>query len=74
MYSNHAALFRRASVLGFAWILVAVRFSPNVADAHGVVGNRIFLSPIVGNDALPDNALSLTSRRSDYAFSLLPAF
>ncbi len=44
------------------------------AYAHGIVGNRIFLSPIVGNDAFPDNALNLTMRRSDYEFSLLPAF
>ena len=44
-----------------------------LASAHGVVGNRIFLSPIVGNDAFPDNALNLTTRRSNYEFSLLPA-
>jgi hypothetical protein len=44
-----------------------------VAYAHGVVGNRIFLSPILGNDAFPDNALDFTTRRSDYEFSLLPA-
>ncbi len=43
------------------------------ARAHGIVGDRIFLSPIVGNDAFPDNALDLSVRRSDYAFSLLPA-
>jgi hypothetical protein len=35
---------------------------------------EIFLSPIVGNDAFPDNAFSLTMRRSDYQFSLLPEF
>jgi hypothetical protein len=45
---------------------------PARALAHGEVGNRIFLSPIVGNDAFPENALSLTIRRSDYEFSLLP--
>jgi hypothetical protein len=50
-----------------------VPFSPDLAYGHGVVGNRTFLSPIVGNDAFPDNALSFTSRRSDYAYSLLPA-
>ena len=44
------------------------------AYAHGVVGNRVFLSPIVGNDAFPDNALDLTMRRGNYEFSLLPAF
>ena len=38
---------------------------PSVASAHGVVGDRIFISPIVGNDAFPDNALDLTTRRSD---------
>jgi len=45
-----------------------------VALAHGIVGNRIFLSPIIGNDAFPDNAASLTVRGSDYEFSLLPEF
>jgi hypothetical protein len=54
-------------------LLLLIHFSPSAAYAHGVVGDRIFLSPIVGNDAFPDNAFSLTSRRSDYAFSLLPA-
>lgn len=43
------------------------------AHAHGIVGNRIFLSPIVGNDAFPDAALDLSMRRSNYKFSLLPA-
>jgi hypothetical protein len=38
-----------------------------------IIGYRTFLSPIVGNDAFPDNALGLTMRRSDYEFSLLPA-
>jgi hypothetical protein len=47
---------------------------PGPASAHGVVGNRIFLSPIVGNDAFPDNALTLSARRSDYGFSLIPSF
>jgi len=47
-------------------------FSSN-AHGHGVVGDRIFLSPIVGNDAFPDNAFSLTTRRSDFDFSPLPA-
>jgi hypothetical protein len=77
MYRDDAAPFRRALVLRFAcatiFVAILIRFSPDVAYAHGVVGNRTFLSPIVGNDAFPDNALSLTSRRSDYAFSLLPA-
>jgi hypothetical protein len=44
-----------------------------LASAHGVVGNRIFLSPIVGNDAFPDSVLDLGVRRSDYQFSLMPA-
>jgi hypothetical protein len=61
-----------ASVVIFAAIVV-VR-GPSVADAHGVVGDRIFLSPIVGNDAFPDNALNLATHRSDYQFSLTPAF
>src|SRR5579884_2378631 len=42
------------------------------ASAHGVVGNRVFIAPIVGKDAFPDNALDLTLRLSNYAFSLLP--
>ena len=45
---------------------------PSAAFGHGVVGDRTFISPIVGNDAFPDNALSLTARRSNYDFSLLP--
>ena len=52
--------------------LVLILVLPNNSSAHGVVGNRIFLSPIVGNDAFPDNALDLTVRRSDYECSLLP--
>jgi hypothetical protein len=59
------------------WILVSASIftalTPRSSCAHGVVGNRIFLSPIVGNDAFPDNALNLTMRRSNYEFSLLPA-
>jgi hypothetical protein len=77
MQTGHLAPFRRVLVwrVVFAAILVVmlIRLSPEVAYGHGVVGNRTFLSPIVGNDAFPDNALSLTSRRSDYAFSLLPS-
>jgi hypothetical protein len=46
--------------------------TPRLAIAHGIIGNRIFISPIVGNDAFPDNALSITARGSDYEFSLLP--
>jgi hypothetical protein len=54
-------------------VAILIQLSPDLAYGHGVVGNRTFLSPIVGNDAFPDNAASLTSRRSNYAFSLLPA-
>ena len=76
MQRDHAVPFRRVvGRFGSVMILVAIliQLSPDLAYGHGVVGNRTFLSPIVGNDAFPDNALSLTSRRSDYAFSLLPA-
>jgi len=52
---------------------VFAALTPRVSVAHGIVGDRIFLSPIVGNDAFPDNALNLTTRRSNYDFSLLPA-
>jgi hypothetical protein len=52
--------------------LMLVSLLPGIAHAHGVVGDRIFLSPIVGNDAFPDNAASLTVRGSNYEFSLLP--
>jgi hypothetical protein len=52
--------------------LVAVLFTPQSGGAHGVVGNRIFLSPIIGNDAFPDNALNLTARGSNYQFTLVP--
>jgi hypothetical protein len=47
--------------------------TPCISFAHWVVGDRIFLSPIVSNDAFPDNALDLTMRRSNYEFSLLSA-
>ncbi len=62
----------RERPLGSALIALTLIFVPGITFAHGVVGNRIFLSPIVGNDAFPDNAFSLTVRRSDYEFSLLP--
>jgi hypothetical protein len=66
---------RKASwPLASAVILVAILLllGAAVAYAHGVVGNRVFLSPIVGNDAFPDNALDLAIGRSDYEFSLMP--
>jgi hypothetical protein len=74
---NPPLSFRRtnwplASVVTLAVMLVALR--PSVTNAHGIVGNRIFLSPIVGNDAFPDNSFGLGTHRSDYAFSLIPAF
>jgi hypothetical protein len=52
--------------------LTLILLVPGIATAHGVVGNRIFINPIVGNDAFPDNAFDLTTRRSNYEFSLLP--
>ncbi len=58
-------------IIMFASIIAAL--TPRISFAHGVVGNRIFLSPIVGNDAFPDNALNLAVRRSDYEFSLISA-
>ncbi len=81
MYAEYSFLCRRVVsggrvpralriVLSIAAIALVLRTS---ARAHGLVGDRIFLSPIVGNDAFPDNALDLSVRRSDDAFSLLPA-
>lgn len=66
----------RAKPFAAAVILVTVLplLRTTGAYAHGIVGNRVFLSPIVGNDAFPDNALDLTMRRSDYQFSLQPSF
>jgi hypothetical protein len=69
------------SLRGWSWPLasasiltaILVLLGSTGAHAHGVVGKRIFLSPIVGNDAFPDNALDLTMRRSNYEFSFLPA-
>jgi hypothetical protein len=57
-----------------AIVLIAIVLGPQITFGHGIVGNRIFLSPIVGNDAFPDNAGSLTARGSGYEFSLLPEF
>lgn len=54
--------------------VILMALAPDIARAHGVVGDRIFLSPIVGNDAFPDNALTFATRRSDYEFSLIPSF
>ena len=61
-----------ALVVIVAAIIAVVR--PSVAEAHGEVGSRIFLSPIIGNDAFPDNAFTVNTHRSDYEFSLLPSF
>ena len=78
MLRNGARIASRliGSRLMAATIILAmlIHFGSSPAYAHGVVGDRIFLSPIVGNDAFPDNAFSLTSRRSDYAFSFLSSF
>ena len=67
--------FRRTN-RAFASLVIIIAalaaLTPSTADAHGIVGDRTFLSPIVGNDAFPDNALDLTTRRSDYEFSLIP--
>jgi hypothetical protein len=65
---------RGVPLILIAYVAIAIPLIPSIVSAHGEVGNRIFLSPIVGNDAFPDNALSLTMRRSDYEFSLLPEF
>lgn len=62
-----------AVLVAFVGIMVFPCLLPVPASAHGVVGNRVFLSPIVGNDAFPDNALDLSVHRSNYEFSLLPA-
>jgi len=74
---NSPLVFRRtnwplASAVILTAMLVALR--PSVTYAHGIVGKRIFLSPIVGNDAFPDNAFGLGTHRSDYEFSLIPSF
>lgn len=61
----------RVGTLYRVFASVLLLLMPGLASAHGVVGDRIFLSPIVGNDAFPDNALDLSTRRSDYEFSLL---
>jgi hypothetical protein len=65
---------RGAPLILMVCAVIAVPLAPATASAHGMVGDRVFLNPIVGNDAFPDNALSLTMRRSDYQFSLLPEF
>lgn len=62
-----------AALVVFAVIVVLSSVLPVSVYAHGVVGNRIFLSPVVGNDAFPDNALDLSVGRSNYEFSLLGA-
>ena len=69
-----AGSLRRLAAWSLGFVISAVFLMSGLASAHGVVGDRIFLSPITGNDAFPDNAASLTLRRSDYEFSLLPAF
>jgi hypothetical protein len=75
--NNSPFAFRRTrwtltSVASLAAMLVTL--VPSNTFAHGQVGNHIFLSPIIGNDAFPDNALTVGTRRSDYQFSLMPSF
>ena len=65
-------LFAVRWLRAIALLLAIVQLTPALVYGHGVVGDRTFISPIVGNDAFPDNALSLTARRSNYDFSLLP--
>lgn len=55
-----------------ALLLGVFQLTASLTYGHGVVGDRTFISPIVGNDAFPDNALSFTVRRSNYDLSLLP--
>jgi hypothetical protein len=43
-------------------------------QCHGIIGDRVFLSSIVGNEAFLDNALNLGTHRSDCEFSLVPSF
>ncbi len=62
----------RSATIVMTTLAILATLSSKTALAHGVIGDRIFLSPIVGNDAFPDNAFSLTARRSDYEFSLMP--
>lgn len=62
-----------AALIALVGLVVLPCLLPVLASAHGVVGNRVFLSPIVGNDAFPENALDLSVRRSNYEFSLLGA-
>ncbi len=72
---NFFWVFRSAILRSTRILMIAAIFGvfvPTLTLAHGVVGDRIFLSPIVGNDAFPDNAFGLNVRRSDYGFSLMP--
>jgi hypothetical protein len=60
------------AILVTAIVMTSITYLfPTSGHAHGVVGDRIFLSPIVGNDAFPDNALDFEVRRSNYGFSLV---
>jgi hypothetical protein len=74
MYQTNLSSGVRMTSAAFVVLVVMLPgLWPQPGYAHGVVGNRIFLSPIVGNDAFPDNAASITTRESTYEFSLLPA-
>jgi hypothetical protein len=52
----------------FFLILAFAPISP--ARAHGIIGSHIFLGPIEGNDANPDEAFALLVRKSGQHFSL----
>jgi hypothetical protein len=73
MYAAKLSSALRGFRAGIAPLIAFAMLLPGTASAHGVVGDRLFLSPIVGNDAFPDNALTLSARRSNYEFSLLPS-
>jgi hypothetical protein len=54
----------------FLFFLISA-FAPILpARAHGIIGSHIFLGPIEGNDANPDEALAVFVRKSGQQFSL----
>lgn len=76
MYKDLFRLIGRLAAIrrlhAIALLLGVFQLTASLTYGHGVVGDRTFISPIVGNDAFPDNALSFTVRRSNYDLSLLP--
>jgi hypothetical protein len=57
----------------WAGTLIVAIFLPLRATntfAHGIVGDRIFLSPIVGNDAFPSGETDLRGSPRDENFPL----